>query len=421
MLKCSVRITLWSILFEDIQGIRQQKVLNEEGYMNKRLKRIMALALAVSLTAGSIWQGAGDMQIQAAEPDLTDGLVGYWTFEGETEAERLAGSAPAANVSAAKTGNGVTLNGSGGVGGSGAASFSGDNNSYLTLNLADADLGLNTSNAFTIGAWIKYETLPANGTSVFHQDGSGSGRAILTLGNSGQYGTYLDASNRYCSQTIQREEWHHVMLAVDAADVSPRKAYFYLDGVQTNGETLTGTLVNGSGNIRVGTHRENANSSAITGIMDELRYYSKALNADSVKAIYDLHSGILEAQGAKERLDKLIASAKALNADGTDEEAVNLQAAIRKAEGVRDDASADIAAVEDVIAELQSAVRAYEAKTPITIEVDTSQTVREIPSAMFGINHRYHNYGYGSWDNENDKINDDFNARNRIWHPLPVR
>ena len=174
--------------------------------MNKLFKRLAAMALTASLAAGSIWQGTDIVQVRAEEADLTTGLVGYWTFDGATEADQLKSQASVANVSAVKTGSGVTFNASGGIGGNGAVSFSGDNTSYLTLNLVSASQGLSSSNAFTIGAWVKYAALPSggNGTSVFHQDGTDSGRAILTISNDGRHGTYLDGNNRYCTQAVQK-------------------------------------------------------------------------------------------------------------------------------------------------------------------------------------------------------------------------
>lgn len=46
----------------------------------------------------------------------------------------------------------------------------------------------------------------------------------------------------------------------------------------------------------------------------------------------------------------------------------------------------------------------------VDITVDTSDGLREISRAMFGINHRYHNNGYSSWNATEKKIEDKFNA-----------
>ena len=46
----------------------------------------------------------------------------------------------------------------------------------------------------------------------------------------------------------------------------------------------------------------------------------------------------------------------------------------------------------------------------VDITVDTSDELREISKAMFGINHRYHNNAYSSWNATEKKIEDKFNA-----------
>ncbi len=381
--------------------------------MKKLWKCITAATLAICVMACGILQTDFAAKTWAAEVNLDDGLVGYWTFEGNTQEEQLANKASDQTIHATITGSGVTLENAAGVDAQAAASFGGNNNSYLTLNLVGASQGLQASSAFTIGLWMKLNAMPgsSDNTSIFHQegDGNGNGRAILTIGGNGKFGTYLDATNRYGSQTVQRDEWHHVMLAVDAAG-DGRKAYFYLDGVKTNEVTLTGSFVNGSGNIRVGAHRVNADNPAINGVMDEIRYYNKVIDADTVKAIYDLHGEAVSIQQERSRLAELIESARELGADGTDEVSVQLKEAIEKAEGILAGESADLAALEAMITELTNAIRAVESQTPVAIEADTSNVIREIPSAMFGINHRYHKYGYGTWDKENHKMNDAFGA-----------
>ncbi len=348
---------------------------------------------------------------------VTEGLVGYWTFEGDSETERLASKASVANVNAAKTGEGVTLPNSGGISG-GAVSFAGNNTSWLTLNLTGANKGLTPStNAFTIGAWIKYGAMEIdsqNAISVFHQDGTDTGRAILTIGKNGQngmrYGTYLAASNQFSTENIVAEEWHHVVIAVDAPGTG-RKAKIYVNGKLTNeaDSTLAANLVNGSGNIRVGAHRQNTSSQAVNGIVDEIRYYDRAISAEEVKTIYDVYGDTVEAENLKQELLAMLEAAKEMTG-GSEEATEALNAIITEIETwLENNPSANSEALEQKAAELQAAIDAYEAGTPVVVAVDTTDELREIPSAMFGINHRYHNYGYGSWDNENDKIFDDFN------------
>lgn len=318
--------------------------------MGSYRKKLGAVAMAACLGISVLPFGMGAKQVRAADP-LEEGLVGYWTFDGAAEEEQLASQASVAGVRAVKTGSGVTLKVDGGVAG-GCAYFGGNNASWLTLNLTDADRGLVASeDAFTIGAWIQYEEIPMQNNasvSVFHQDGTSQGRAILTIGKNGGsgpvYGTYLGGSNQYGSDVIATGKWHHVMLAVDAAGAS-RKAYLYVNGEPANGNgfSFANALIDGSGNIRVGAHRQNADHPAIKGSMDELRYYDRKLDAQAVKAIYDVYG-------------------------------------------------------EDM----------KEPDAPVSIAVDTDSALRAIPSAMFGINHRYHRGAYGTWDAGNGQVYDAF-------------
>lgn len=62
-------------------------------------------------------------------------------------------------------------------------------------------------------------------------------------------------------------------------------------------------------------------------------------------------------------------------------------------------------------AQIQSIYKVYSenAVTNIDITVDTSKEVREISKAMFGINHRYHNNAYSSWNASEKKVEAKFN------------
>ena len=71
-------------------------------------------------------------------------------------------------------------------------------------------------------------------------------------------------------------------------------------------------------------------------------------------------------------------------------------------------------------AQIQSIYKVYSenAVTNIDITVDTSKEVREISKAMFGINHRYHNNAYSSWNASEKKVEAKFNEyvkRSTFW------
>ncbi len=54
--------------------------------MNKWLKRTIATMLTICMAAGCVWPANKTAQVWAAESDPADGLIGYWTFEGDSEA-----------------------------------------------------------------------------------------------------------------------------------------------------------------------------------------------------------------------------------------------------------------------------------------------------------------------------------------------
>ena len=53
--------------------------------------------------------------------------------------------------------------------------------------------------------------------------------------------------------------------------------------------------------------------------------------------------------------------------------------------------------------------------------MDTSKEVREISKAMFGINHRYHNNAYSSWNASEKKVEAKFNEYVKEAHFGSVR
>lgn len=319
-----------------------------EESMKKSMKKMIALLMAACVAAGGAFSCAGALQVQA-EANLTDGLVGYWKFDGDTETARLANSVSGTNVTAEKSGSGVTLKSGDGISG-GSAYFSKAANSYIKLNLKDAGKGLNSStDDFTFCAWVKYDDGVLNGDKInlFQQTADASntgadGRTILYLNTNRKYGSYLNGADAVCdNQTIALNSWHHVAVTYDH---DAKKMQFYINGSLAEESVLNGTSVNAATDILVGIHKNMNAVGAVKGHVDELRYYNKVVNADTVKALYD-EFGATESPQAV-----------------------------------------------------------------ITIEVDTKDEVREIPSAMFGINHRYHKDGYGSWDTNTNAIAEAFDS-----------
>lgn len=382
--------------------------------MGKAKSKCLSMFMAACLTVGAVLPSMGASDVNAAA-NLTDGLIGYWTFDGASEAEQLANQAVGQGCTATKAGSGVALKSSDGISG-GSIYFDKQDNSYLKLNLKDANQGLNAADQdFSIAAWVNIDENPFQaGTdkiNLFQQTAdisniNAAGRTIVYLNSSKQYGTYLTGSDAVSNSQSTLGKWQHIAFACNH---STKKAQFYINGSLASEHTLSGDLVNEATDILVGTHKNPQAAGAVKGSMDELRYYNKVIDADTVKAIFDVFGGEIEIENLAAELRALIAKAEELN--GGDEEAKELLLKeIAEARKLLDVDSLTSEALEGQLTELQQAVDAYKKTAVVTISVDSGTPVRQISDAMFGINHRYHNDGYSSWNASEQAIEPEFDS-----------
>lgn len=379
--------------------------------MGKAKRKCLSILLAGCLSFCAFLPSADGSEVKATA-NLTDGLLGYWTFDGATETEQMANKASGQSCTATKAGSGVMLK-SGGVSG-GSIYFSKMDNSYLKLNLKDAGQGLNAANQdFSIAAWVKFDSSPFQaGTdkiNLFQQtadisNSNAAGRTIVYLNSSKQYGTYLTGSDALCDLQGATGNWQHIVFTCDH---STKKAQFYINGVLASEHTLTGDFVDEATDILVGSHKNPQAAGAVKGSLDELRYYNKVVDAETVKAMYDAFGDVTAIENLSAGLRELIAEAKALKGGNAEAEEL-LLAEIAAAEELLESGALTTAALEEQTASLQSALDAYKNTVVISIAVDPDTRVRKISDAMFGINHRYHNDGYSSWNAVNQKIEPEF-------------
>ncbi len=280
--------------------------------------------------------------------DLTSGLVGYWTFDGDTEQEKLSSKTtggPAATLASGVSLVNSDLNAEAG----GGVQFNGASNGYLKLELA-GEHALSAEKSFSVGAWLKHTDWTHTNTSaqqipsVFHL---GGGQAILgfqhNAAEGGRYSSYLGGENKYDGRSIGLDTWHHVML-VFTTDGSARSIRIYVNGTSSSSVNVNAPVFQAGnantdmvGKLLVGAHRNG--EAGIKAVMDELRYYERAITADEVSAIYEKDKPPVE---------------------------------------------------------------------PTAVTVNPEDAVREITPAMFGINHRYHKNAYGTWDSAAEAVNESF-------------
>ena len=215
---------------------------------------------------------------------LTQGLVGYWSFDGQD----VDISQVTAEISD-RSGNGnngdwinhATTTAIGKIGQ--AISFDGTNDYISIANESNFDF---TSN-FSVSAWVqtssssynavvgKYTSAPS-GWDLGVGDGSDSGEPRMTVRGSSSIDTGSSATRR-----VDDGKWHLV-----TAVVTPTAITLYIDG--TFDVTVSGTWTPTTNNnaVRIGNRQAGEDSATFPGIIDDVRIYNRVLSADEAKRLY---------------------------------------------------------------------------------------------------------------------------------------
>jgi len=218
----------------------------------------------------------------APELTLLDGLVAYWKMEEATAADRLDA-----------TGNGNTLEDSSGIntvaGKIGNAGLFGGSN---FLEISDRPAITPGMGSFSIALWVKFG---ANWTQgVFNKWSSGAGNKEYCLyyglvpfqlnfivTNNGGSDNQLD--NGY---TVATDQWHFVVCVYDH-DAGLIK--MSVDGNAFVTKAHTGGIWDGSSPLYFGRDQ---GGGFMTGALDEIGYWNRALTMDEVTTLHNNPNGI---------------------------------------------------------------------------------------------------------------------------------
>ena len=157
-----------------------------------------------------------------------------------------------------------------------------------------ANPSLNLGDNLTVSAWVK---LRASGSSS-------PGAEILSktfFGGSPfiSYGLEVDATafrfsigtssflNILSSTTYALHVWYHVVGTYDKQNMR-----IFIDGVQTNSASQTGTIVYAAQPLAIGTWYPGIGTgNQLNGQLDDIRIYSRALTAGEVRQLYNVGRG----------------------------------------------------------------------------------------------------------------------------------
>ena len=202
-----------------------------------------------------------------------------------------------------------------------------------------------STDSFSISLWFNYDSdLVANGKSTILLQQNGSGRSLLFLENAGTLGTYINATNVRTTKTVRNDTWEHATITYDH---TTRQFSFYVNGELESTQDAGSNVVNATTSLLVGRHKNGGTDpKSMKGMIDEIRFYSEVVDAEKAKAIYD------------------------------------------------DKASSFVPEPTDP-------------SMPV-VTIDGNNVIQEIDGSIFGINHRYAFNGYGTYDQENEMMKEDF-------------
>lgn len=175
--------------------------------------------------------------------------------------------------------NGVAYSGRG-------MSFDGTND-YINVPHSET---LNTGNNLTVSAWVNLRASGSSnpGAEIFSK-GFGGGDPFIS------YGLEVDATvfrfsigttgfiNLLSTTTYNLNQWYHVVGTYDKQNMR-----IFINGVQTNSASQTGTIVYASQPLTIGTWFNGVGTgNQLNGFLDDIRLYSRALTVGEILALYN--------------------------------------------------------------------------------------------------------------------------------------
>jgi len=261
-------------------------------YFNGKIDDVRVYNRALSATDIARLYTAGRTTRDASPTTLiTNGLVGYWTFDGHNVNWGSNTTADSSGQGNTGTLINMSTSTSGTIGKIGQA-LSFNSSAHVQLQNSTS-LNLNGSN-LTMAAWIKPQTLPA-GDHIFLIKSANSD------GNVSRW--FLDASANHpralafngsfsCTITgstvLSVGTWYHV-----AATFDGNALRLYVNGVQDSsliGGVCAGATVDAVANY----FTISPTGFPFTGAVDDVRIYNRALSATEIQQLYQAGGGVIQ-------------------------------------------------------------------------------------------------------------------------------
>ena len=208
---------------------------------------------------------------------MADSPEAYYRFEESAGATSVADSS--GNGHGSTSVSDVIFGATGAVGKAGTFS-----NSYVRL-----DLQLSPkAGDFSIEVIARFDASDVARTFVSQDDGTGTGRILLSRNSGGTVFTRLGGEFNGSSSTTSQGAWHHIVMTVEKdTSGSAETIRFYINGQPAGTATATAEFANG--NWKLG--------SGMIGMFDEVAIYTKVLTPERVADHYAAIIPVVEHTG----------------------------------------------------------------------------------------------------------------------------
>jgi hypothetical protein len=225
--------------------------------------------------------------VAANNDSLSKGLVGWWNFDGKTvSGTRVFDASGNGNYGTMTNGPTVTE----GKLGQGMGFDGGDD--YVDLG-NPASLKLTGSATWSV--WANFINIPpgVDQNIVAKRDGGGDRGWVLRLSGGTDFamnisfdGTDANSAQRDSNTPVLPGQWYHI---VGVYNASAQTLDMYVNGIKDNA-LLSGTVpasqFDSSVNAFIGARA--SLSGPVTGLIDDVRVYSRALSKDEIKRLYNM-------------------------------------------------------------------------------------------------------------------------------------
>lgn len=360
----------------------------------RRPRHAIACALAgAAITATCVLAAPPAMADQTVTPQTAQG---YWSFDKNEDGTFVNGGTKK-DLKLTVAGEGATVAKSD-LEALGNSLVLADKSKDFDVKVAQA---VDSQKVYSISLWMK-STDNAPGAKTAILQFAGEGRTLLYQRDNGEFVSFVGGNDIGLGNDPKRGGWEHIVVTKIGESKS---VTLYVNGQKSGSGSWSGNLPAGMMDLLIGEHKNANDMSRFQGKIDELCVFDRALTEQEVQQLYASYGDITVA----DELAREVTSAQKLydsasNKDITEYQA--LKSALDKANAALE--GKDVEAMKTAKAELAAAVAAVRA-LGATINVDPSAEGRDIDDSLFGINHRYSNYGYGTV-NADGTVKDDFAA-----------